>query len=158
MVRHTLANPEFKEWSQATFGEKLGCFETPSSTRDPTSNVDCPDIAPLKFSEGRMANRDAMKVDDRLVHPDSDSREKYCLGTGLQMRKGRPSHKLKTCSYHNASLSKQGKFLKTMTQEAMQVRPSSDSEAATMYKLKGKSSNNGTGHGFKQDLILKCSA
>ena len=30
-----------------------------------------------------------------------------------------------------------------------QTRPSSDSEAATMYKLKGKSSNMRTGQGFK---------
>ena len=29
------------------------------------------------------------------------------------------------------------------------TRPSSDSEAATMYKLKGKSSNMQTGQGFK---------
>ena len=29
------------------------------------------------------------------------------------------------------------------------TRPSSDSEAATMYKLKGKSSNMRTGQGFK---------
>ena len=120
-VRHILANPEYKEWSQAAFGEKLGCFEKPSSTRDPTSNIDCPDITPLQFSERKMVNRDAMKVDDRLVHPDSESREKYCFGTALQMRKGKPSHRLKTCAYHDASLSKQGKLLKTMTQEAMQV-------------------------------------
>ena len=37
------------------------------------------------------------------------------------MRKGKTSHKLKTCEYHNANLSNQGKLLKTMTQEAMQV-------------------------------------
>ena len=43
------------------------------------------------------------------------------LGTRLQMRKGKTSHKLKTCEYHNANLSNQGKLLKTMTQEAMQV-------------------------------------
>ena len=31
----------------------------------------------------------------------------------------------------------------------IKTRPSSDSEAATMYKLKGKSSNMRTGQGFK---------
>ena len=41
------------------------------------------------------------------------------------------------------------------------TRPSSDSEAATMYKLKGKSSNMWTGQGFKwKELVrqLVCSA
>ena len=35
-----------------------------------------------------------------------------------------------------------------------ETRPSSDSEAATMYKLKGKSSNLRTGQGFKTRLRL----
>jgi hypothetical protein len=63
-----------------------------------------------------------MNNSSRLVHPDSSTLVKYCMGTGLQMRKGRTSHKLKSCEYHDLNKSKQGKFLKSMTQEAMQVK------------------------------------
>lgn len=118
-VRHSFS--QYPVLSQLAFGEKLGCFEKPSSDKDPMPNIDCPDITPLMFC-GNKVNRDAMKVDSRLVHPDTNSLTKYCLGTRLQMRKGKTSHKLKTCEYHNANLSKQGKLLKTMTQEAMQVK------------------------------------
>ena len=103
------------------FGQTHGCFEKPSLTKDPTNNIDCPDVAPLTFSNN-LVNREAMRNPSRLVHPDSTSFVRYCMGTGLQMRKGRTSHKLKTCEYHNVTLSKQGKYLKTMTQEAMQVK------------------------------------
>ena len=34
---------------------------------------------------------------------------------------------------------------------AKQTRPSSDSEAVTMYKLKGQSLNKRTGQGFKEN-------
>ena len=102
------------------FGGKHGCFEKPSSKRDPTSNIDCPDITPLMFS-GNMANREAMKNESRLIHPDTGSSlVKYVLGTRLQMRKGRTSHKMKTCEYHDVNLAIQGKYLKTMIQEGMQ--------------------------------------
>ena len=119
-VRYSFAQPEHRVLSEYAFGEKLGCFEKPSATRDPTKNIDCPDLTPLEFS-GNPVNREAMKNPSRLVPPDSNSLTKYCLGTRLQMRKGGTSHRLKTCSYHDANLSKQGKLLKTMTQEAMQV-------------------------------------
>ena len=120
-VRHSLNQPEYRVWSELAFGGKHGCFEMPSATRDPTSNIDCPDITPLKFSNNEV-NREAMLVDSRLVHPDTGSTlTKYVLGTRLQMRKGKTSHKLKTCEYHDVNLAVQGKLLKTMTQEAMQV-------------------------------------
>ena len=106
--------------SELAFGQFHGCFERPSVTKDPTDNIDCPDIAPLTFSTNSV-NRDAMKNPSRLVHPDSTSLVKYCMGTGLQMRKGRTSHKIKSCEYHDVTKSRQGKYLKTMTQEAMQV-------------------------------------
>ena len=90
-------------------------------TVDPDSDIDCPDVAPLTFSNNNC-NREAMKNSSILVHPDSSSLVKYCLGTGLQMKKkGKSSHKLKSCEYHDANKSRQGKFLRTMTQEAMQV-------------------------------------
>ena len=73
------------------------------------------------FSDN-IVNREAMNNESRLIHPDTGSSlTKYVLGTRLQMRKGRTSHKLKTCEYHDANLAIQGKLLKTMTQEAMQV-------------------------------------
>ena len=120
-VRHSRAQPEYRVWSELAFGETHGCFEKPSATREPTANIDCPDITPLQFAHN-ITNRDAMKVESRLVHPDSTSLTRYVLGTRLQMRKGATSHRLKTCAYHDANLSKQGKMLKTMTQEAMQVK------------------------------------
>ena len=122
--------------SEFAYGQFNGCFEKPSMTKDPTDNIDCPDIAPLTFSNN-VTNRDAMKNPSRLVHPDSDSRVKYCMGTGLQMRKGRSSHKMKSCEYHNVNLSKQGKFIRTMTQEAMQVAMTSHTQfhPPTVYSL-----------------------
>ena len=107
--------------SELAFGDYRGCFEKPSLKKDPTTEIDCPDVQPLTFSDNQ-GNREAMNNPSKLVHPDSTSLRKYCLGTRMQMRKGKTSHKLKTCSYHDANLCKQGKFLKTMTQEAMQVQ------------------------------------
>jgi hypothetical protein len=120
-VRHSFSQPQYRVWSQLAFGQYHGCFEKPSSTKDPTSNIDCPEIKPLNFCDNKV-NREAMNNDSRLVHPDSSSLTKYCLGTRLQMRKGKTSHKLKTCEYHDVNLSNQGKLLKSMTQEAMQVQ------------------------------------
>ena len=120
-IRHSFAQPEYRVLSELAFGKLKGCFQTPSMTKDPDADIDCPDVAPLTFSNNQV-NREAMTNSSILVHPDSTSLVKYCLGTGLQMRgKGKSSHRLKTCEYHDASKSRQGKFLKTMTQEAMQV-------------------------------------
>ena len=119
-VRYCRAQPEYRLESELAFGQFNGCFEKPSMTQDPKDDIDCPDIAPLTFSNNTV-NRDAMRNPSKLVHPDSSSLVKYCMGTGLQMRKGRTSHKLKSCEYHNVNKSRQGKFVRTMTQEAMQV-------------------------------------
>ena len=62
-----------------------------------------------------------MLNESTLIHPDADGTIKYCLGTGLQMKDTGKSHKLNTCKYHNANNSVQGKYLKTMTQEALQA-------------------------------------
>ena len=107
-------------WSELAFGQFHACFEKPCNNKDPADDIDCPDIAPLTYSNN-LVNREAMRNPSRLVHPDSKSLVKYCMGTGLQMRKGRTSHKMKSCEYHNVTKSRQGKYLKTMTQEAMQV-------------------------------------
>ena len=65
--------------------------------------------------------RDAMNVDDPLIHPDSPSTARYCMGTGLQMRDGSSSHRSKLCAYHDVSLCADGKMLRTMVQEALQI-------------------------------------
>ena len=39
--------------------------------------------------------------------------------------------------------------------EVLQTRPSSDLEAATMYKLKGQSSNKQTGQGYKYRELVR---
>ena len=105
--------------SELAFGEKHGCFEKPSE-KDPSKNVDCPEVLPLKYSE-EPPFENAMVNDSPLVHPDSRSLTKYCLGTRLQMKNPKKSHKLQTCKYHDADNAEQGKFLKTMNQEALQV-------------------------------------
>ena len=105
--------------SELAFGEKHGCFEKPSE-KDPSKNVDCPEVLPLKYSE-EPPFENAMVNDSPLVHTDSRSLTKYCLGTRLQMKNPKKSHKLQTCKYHDADNAEQGKFLKTMNQEALQV-------------------------------------
>ena len=90
-------------------------------TEEPKDDIDCPDVSPLEFNSNCLANREAMNDPNKLVHPDSSSMVKYCLGTRMQMQKGKASHKLKTCLFHDVNLSKEGRFLRTMTQEAMNV-------------------------------------
>ena len=109
----------YPEQSKLAFGEKGGCFQLPREDAHPTGNIPCADILPLTHSDN-VANRDAMKDDNPLVHPDTPSLSRYCLGTGLQMRDGK-SHKTTKCSYHDVSLAQEGRMLKTMTQEAMNV-------------------------------------
>ena len=119
-MRYCLAQSENREQNQQAFGVYKGCFQTPSATVEPDSDIDCPDVSPLTFSNS-IVNREAMNDPNKLVHPDSSSLVKYCLGTRIQMQKGKSSHKLKTCQYHDVNKSRQGRFLKTMTQEAMNV-------------------------------------
>ena len=100
LFRH--ARLRYPEHSRQAFGEKGGCFEAPSEEKEPSKNISCPDILPLMYSENKM-NRDAMLSADPLVHPDTSSLTRYCLGTGLQMREGRQSHRSVQCSYHDAN-------------------------------------------------------
>ena len=102
------------------FEQYRGCFETPSMTKEPDTEIDCPSVAPLTFSNC-IVNREAMNDPSKLVHPDSPYLRRFCLGTRIQMQQGKPSHKLNTCKFHDVNMCKQGKFIKTMTQEAMNV-------------------------------------
>ena len=106
--------------AKRAFGQKKGCFETPDEKIPPSKNIECEEILPLTYDD-KPCNSDAMNNPDPLIHPDSNSVTRYCLGTGLQMRQGAISHKTNACSYHNASLSKDGKLLKTMIQESLQM-------------------------------------
>ena len=106
--------------SQSAFGETRGCFEAPKN-RKPNKGISCPDILPLHMSDSQP-NRDAMKNNDPLDHPDTKGKTRYCLGTRIQMKEGsKGSHKALECSYHDLDLSVEGKMLKSMTQEAMNV-------------------------------------
>ena len=108
--------------SKIAFGTKKGCFEVPREDRDPSRNIECPDILPNIYND-QDCYREAMNDPNPLSHPDSSSKVRYCLGTGLQMRDegGKGSHKTVECSYHNTDLANEGKFLRTMNQEAMQM-------------------------------------
>ena len=116
-VRHTLHR--YPEQSKQAFGTLKGCFEPPSDTRKPNGSLDCPTILPLTVST-RTVNREAMNDSDPLVHPDSDSRTRYCLGTRIQMDPKKNSHKSLTCAFHDVNLAKEGTMIKTMTQESLQ--------------------------------------
>ena len=107
--------------SKVAFGPKRGCFEIPSN-KEPTRNIVCKDILPSIYSD-RDCDRQAMEDPNPLRHPDSSSLVRYCLGTGLQMRAdpSKSSHKTVECSYHDADLCTDGKMIKSMTQEAMQM-------------------------------------
>ena len=97
-----------------------GCLEPPRNDKPPSRNIECKDIVPNMYYD-QKCNREAMRDSDPLKHPDSSSLVQYCLGTGLQMRADSHSHKTLECSYHDADLARDGKMLKTMTQEAMNV-------------------------------------
>ena len=107
------------EESKSAYGILKGCFETPSDTRKPRGSIDCSDIMPLTEST-RKPNSQAMLDPNPLVHPDSNSLTRYCLGTRIQMGKNKKSHKSPTCLFHDVNQAQQGKMLKTMTQEALQ--------------------------------------
>ena len=94
----------------------------PRDDKEPTKNIKCRDILPGIYAD-QDSNRDAMRDTNTLVHPDSSSLTRYCLGTGLQMRDGssKGSHKTIACMYHDVKNAEDGKMLKTMTQEAMQM-------------------------------------
>ena len=110
---------KYPEEGKLAYGSKRGCFEAPSDSKKPSGGLDCPDILPLTES-ARSVNPNAMMDPNPLVHPDSDSLIRYCLGTRIQMGKKNKSHKSPTCQYHDANLATQGRMLKTMTQESLQ--------------------------------------
>ena len=103
------------------YGETGGCFEKPSDTQKPRTDIDCPDILPLALVENPEVDRSRMRNPSQIIHPDIKGTKRYLMGTKLQMRDSGTSHKKATCSFHNVNNSKQGPLIKTMNQEALQV-------------------------------------
>ena len=97
--------------------DRRRCFENPSETEDPNTDIDCPDILPIELQENET-NVAAIENPSQIHHPDSINQKRYIVGTRLQTRGkgGKRSHKLKTCQFHNLDLCKQGKEVKTMSQ------------------------------------------
>jgi len=120
LVSHSLVkNPSVAE--PAYGSNRRGCFEDPDDTKDPSSNIDCPDILPVEFREdGHYHDPNSMKNPSQLVHPDARGTSRFVSGTKLQMRRNGTSHKRPSCRYHDVSKTKQGAFIKTMNQEALQ--------------------------------------
>lgn len=118
-VRHSLTVDKVK--GELAFGATHGCFEKPDMNKEPTKDVNCPALEPLSLSSADTTNRQAMLNPSPLVHPDVQGLCKFCFGTRLQMRDGKSTHQLHTCRYHDVNLSTQGKLVKSMTQEALQV-------------------------------------
>ena len=117
-VRHSFLR--YPNESKQIYGTLKGCFEAPSKKK-PTYNVDCPEITPLTMmNSAQSVNKSKMNNSNPLIHPDSNSITRYCLGTKLQMDPKKESHKSPQCAFHNAGLANQGSLLKTMTQEALQ--------------------------------------
>ena len=118
LVQHIkLRDPSF---SSLAFGDTNGCFERPNSEQSPTKDIDCPEIIPLHMQE-TPSELKAMEDEDPLVHPDVRGMKRYVMGTNLQMREHRGSHKRPECRFHDIRLSKQGSKIKTMNQESLQV-------------------------------------
>ena len=109
-----LRNPEE---SMRSLGVNRGCFETPTNKHHPNKVV-CHDIDPL-HRQTNKTDVTKMRIQDRLVHPDSVSERRYILGTRLQ-QKLQKSHKLPTCQFHNIDLAEGTEDISTMLQESLQ--------------------------------------
>ena len=104
--------------SLETLGIRKGCFEAPSMSEEPNSNIDCPDIVAIE-DPSNVTNYHAWEDNDQTLHPDCNSKQRYVMGTRLQTggrNKKKPKHKLKTCEFHDLDLCLQGKKSKTMSQ------------------------------------------
>ena len=112
----------YQEESEISLGiQRRGCFEDPSEVWDPNSDIECEDIA-LTESGENVTNEQHIHDENPLVHPDSETYNRYVMGTRLQTRRkngkkgGKKQHKLESCKFHDLDLCKQGKKVKTMSQ------------------------------------------
>ena len=102
------------------YGETLGCFEKPSMTEPPSKDIDCPAILPLAHAVDEV-DSSAMENPSPVIHPDTKEQRRYIMGTKLQMRGRGKSHKRPQCAFHDLDNCNQGRLVKSMNQEAMQV-------------------------------------
>ena len=107
--------------SQVSLGlDRRGCFEPPSETTPPNTEIECLDILPIEHPDN-TTDYAAMDNESQIVHPDCASGNRYVMGTRLQTKgKGgkarKAAHKLETCKFHDLDCSKQGAELQTMSQ------------------------------------------
>ena len=67
--------------AELVYGEFNGCFQKPSDSVLPDSNISCPDITPIEYQEKEMVNRQAMLNPSQLTHPDVSTSRRYVSGT-----------------------------------------------------------------------------
>jgi hypothetical protein len=65
--------------AELAYGKTRGCFEKPSDSVLPKTDISCPDIVPTELQTD--INRDAMKNSSILVHPDVSTHTRYVFGT-----------------------------------------------------------------------------
>ena len=74
--------------SQVSLGsDRRGCFEPPSETKEPTSDIECIDIVPIESTDN-ITYFENMEDESQIMHPDSMNHNRYVMGTRLQTRKG----------------------------------------------------------------------
>ena len=102
--------------SQISLGVDLrGCFEPPSETVLPKTNIDCQDILPIDHPEN-VTDEKAILDESQLLHPDCPTMQRYVMATRLQTVVGKKKHKLPTCDFHDLDNCMQGAFHKSMSQ------------------------------------------
>ena len=68
--------------AELAYGRTRGCFQKPKEDIPPKAEMSCPEITPIEF-DTRETNRDAMKNQSNLIHPDVSTSTRYVLGTRL---------------------------------------------------------------------------
>ena len=72
--------------SQVSLGsDRRGCFEPPSETKEPTSDIECIDIVPIESTDN-ITYFENMEDESQIMHPDSMNHNRYVMGTRLQTR------------------------------------------------------------------------
>ena len=67
--------------AQLAYGKTRGCFQKPDEDIPPKDDISWPEITPIEFDNTRVTNRDAMKNQSTLIHPDVSTSTRYVLGT-----------------------------------------------------------------------------
>lgn len=67
--------------AELAYGELKGCFQKPSDSVLPDTNISCPDITPVEYQDTEIINRQAMLNGSQLIHPDVSTSRRYVSGT-----------------------------------------------------------------------------